>query len=88
MLWLIVIAGLLLALGQIAAIAAVDSIKKDLQLHDYAALLGPWVAAGLLIVFVVFLPWKVAVVLSLTVVALAVWGFILLLKVPIKRRAR
>ena len=88
MLWFVIIAGLLLALGEIVAIAAVDSIKKDLQWHDCMALLGPWVAAGLLVVFVVFLPWLLAVVLSVIVVVLAVWGVVLLLKVPMKRQAR
>jgi chromate transport protein ChrA len=84
MLWLGIIAAFLLALGEAFVIAAAGTFKRGLEWPDYVAL----VATIMLAVFFIFLPWPVALALSIAVLALTVWGVSSLLKVPTKRQVR
>jgi hypothetical protein len=88
MLWLGIIAAFLLVLGEAFVIAPAGTFKRGLEWPDYVALVGPLVAMIMLVVFFIFLPWPAALALSISVLALTVWGVSFLLKVPTKRQAR
>ena len=86
--WFAIIAAVLLGLGEIFVIAAAGTFKRGLEWPDFVAMAGPLVALLMLVVFFSFLSWPIALILSLGVIALTIWGVGALLKVPAKKQAR
>jgi hypothetical protein len=86
--WLIIIAAVLLGVGELFVIAASGTFRRGLDWVDYLALLGPFVAAVMLVVFFMFLPWPAALILTFVVVGFAILGVSRLLKVSVKKRAQ
>ncbi len=85
---MVIIAGVLMGVGEILVIAVERTFKRDLGWPDYLAFLGPFAAVTMLLVFYLFLPWPIALGLSFVVIGLTIWGVSFLLKVPLKRQAR
>lgn len=88
MVWLSIIAAVLLGVGELFFVAASDTFRKDLDWVDYLTLLGPFVAAVMLVVFFMFLPWPAALILTFVVVGFAILGVSRLLKAPAKKQAQ
>jgi hypothetical protein len=84
----VIIAGVLMGVGEILVIVAADTFERDLVWSDYLAFLGPLAAVMTLLVFYLFLPWPIALALSFVVVGLTIWGVTFLLKIPMKRQVR
>lgn len=78
--------GVLLALGEMLVIAAAGTFKRGPDWTDYVALVGPLVAMTTIIVFFVVFSWHIALLLSLTIVALTLWGVVFLVKIPARKR--
>jgi hypothetical protein len=87
MLWLGIIAVVLLGAGEILVIAAAGTFRRGLDWVDYLAMLGPFLAAIMVVVFYLFLPWQAALALTFVAIGVVIWGVSRLLKVPTKRHA-
>jgi hypothetical protein len=84
--WAEIIGGFLEAAADVFTSSA-DTRRKDPLWLDLLVLLSPLIVTGAGVGFVLFLPWQAAVILTVAVAIMTLWGVFLLLKLPRKKRS-
>ena len=76
----------LIALGGMLEYAAFGSYRRSLDWPDIAVIGGSLLALLVIVIFFLFLTWPLALLLSIGVLALSMWGVGFLVKRPLRRR--